>query len=405
MPHIPWLEGKNFDSVLGLLLLALFVIISDQLIKFISKRMAKSMVLHQNMYLVPFLSDKNLIQWLSNLSFPISVYFGLNFIPHLPEGLVLFLQRFLLSMMIIFAPFTLSSIFRVINEQYSAKEISRTRPIKGYLQGILIVVYLMSFISGIAVLVNKSPILFLSSLGALTAILLLVFKDTILSLVAGVQLTANDLIRVGDWIEMSQFNANGDVLEIALHSVKIQNWDKTITVIPAHKFLEHSFTNWRGMQESGGRRIKRSINIDVRSIRFLDQNDIQKYSEFSLLKNYIQDKVNEISEDNKNHDKPFNTRRLTNVGTFRRYLTEYLRQRKDINHNMTFLVRQLAPDAKGLPIEIYVFTNDTRWAIYEGIQADIFDHVLAILPEFDLKYFQQPSGHDLDITKLSKFST
>ena len=395
MSHLPWLEGRNFDLVIGLLLLTLLVAISDFIIKFVSKRLVRNRLLKQNSYVLPFLEDKKLIQWISTLLLPIVVYYGLHFIPHLSEPIIFFTQRVLLALMILFVPFTLSSVFRIINHRYSLTPASKTRPIKGYLQGMLLIVYILSFICSIAILFDKSPLIFISGLGALTAVLLLVFKDTILSLVAGVQLTANDLIRVGDWIEMSNFNANGDVQEIALHSVKVQNWDKTITVIPAHKFLENSFTNWRGMQESGGRRIKRAIHIDVNSIHFLDQTEIEKFSQFSLLKSYVDEKTKEIGEANKNQDKPFNSRRLTNVGTFRKYLTEYLRERNDINKGMTFLVRQLAPGSEGLPIEIYVFTTDTRWAVYEGIQADIFDHVLAIMPEFGLKYFQKPSGHDL----------
>ena len=395
MNNLPWLEGRNVDFVIGLLLLAFLVVISDAIIKFISKRMMTNSLLKKNYVLVPFLSDKNLVQWISTLLLPVIVYFGLHFIPHLSEEIVILTQRVLISLMIIFVPFTLSHIFRIVNERYSATELSRTRPIKGYLQGISLVTYLLCFVCSIAVLVDKSPLIFLSGLGALTAVLLLVFKDTILSLVAGIQLTSNNLIRVGDWIEMSQFKADGDVLEIALHSVKVQNWDKTITVIPAHKFLENSFTNWRGMQESGGRRIKRALHVDVSSIRFLDERDIENFSQFKLLNQYLEDKKVEINQANSGEERPFNSRRLTNIGTFRKYVTEYLRQRNDINKNMTFLVRQLAPGAEGLPIEIYVFTTDTRWAIYEGIQADIFDHILAIMPEFGLKYYQKPSGHDL----------
>src|SRR5690606_14362439 len=248
----------------------------------------------------------------------------------------------------------------------------------------------------IAALIDRDPLLIIGSLGAASAVLLLVFRDTLLSLVAGVQLTGNDLIRVGDWIEMPGFDADGFVIDIALNTVTVQNWDKTFTIIPAHKFLENSFKNWRGMQTSGGRRIKRSIYLDMSTVHFLTPEEIEDLSRFALLRPYFEEKKRDIETWLEHHhegrENPVNSRRLTNVGTFRAYIDLYLRSRPDIATDMTFLVRQLQPTDKGLPIELYVFVNDVRWAIYEGVQGDVFDHLLAILPEFGLRVFQVPSG-------------
>lgn len=294
---------------------------------------------------------------------------------------------------------TITRTMTVANTVYCRYPVSRTRPIKGYLQVATIIIYAISFILIVATILDKSPLVFISGLGALTAVILLVFRDTLLSLVAGVQLTTNDLIRVGDWIEMPQFEADGDVVDIALHVVKVQNWDKTITVIPTHKFLEHSFKNWRAMSDAGGRRIKRAIYIDLNSVRFLSADEIQRFSTFALLKDYIERKQAELAKYNGEIKSESvlvsNARRLTNLGTFRAYLINYLRQHPLIHQEMTFLVRQLQPTSEGVPLEIYVFSKDTRWEVYENLQADIFDHVFAVIREFGLGVFQKPSGKDL----------
>ena len=238
----------------------------------------------------------------------------------------------------------------------------------------------------------------------MTAVLLLIFKDTILSLVASLQISSNDLFKIGDWIEAPQFGADGDVIDIALHAVKIQNWDKTISIIPTHKLIDSAFRNWRGMSESGGRRIKRSLFIDMNSIRLCTEELLEKFTHFELLKDYIEQKTKEVADHNKSNSintaELINGRRLTNVGTFRAYIEAYLRNNSKIHPEMTFLIRQLEPTARGLPIQIYVFTNDTDWVRYEAIQADIFDHLLAIIPEFRLKVFQSPTGKDFG--KLGK---
>jgi len=253
----------------------------------------------------------------------------------------------------------------------------------------------------ISTLTGKQPTLILGGFGAMTAILLLVFKDTILSLVASVQITQYDMIAVGDWIEMPKYGADGDVIDIALHTITIQNWDKTITTIPTHKFIEDSFKNWRGMSQSGGRRIKRALHLDVNSVQFLTEEEIARLSRFELLKDYFRDKLREIEAYNAEKaegdpDLIPNSRQLTNVGTLRAYIVAYLRQHPKIHQDMTLIVRQLEPGPDGLPMEIYAFSNDTDWSNYEGLQGDIFDHIFAIVSEFGLRVFQKPSGKDLE---------
>jgi miniconductance mechanosensitive channel len=251
----------------------------------------------------------------------------------------------------------------------------------------------------LSITLDKSPWVFLSGLGAMTAVVLLIFKDAILGLVAGIQLSANDMVRPGDWIEMSKYGADGDVMEVTLTTVKVRNWDKTITTIPTYALISDSFRNWRGMTMSGGRRIKRSVWIDVNSIRFCSPEMIEKFERIALLKEYVRSKREELEKYNREQGvddaSPVNGRRMTNVGTFRAYLVQYLRHHPQVHQQLTLLVRQLQPTEKGLPIEVYVFSSDQRWVEYEAIQADIFDHILAVLPEFGLRPFQSPSGADI----------
>ena len=273
------------------------------------------------------------------------------------------------------------------------------RPIKGYVQVVKIVIYALAVILMIATLIDRSPLILLSGLGAMAAVLMLIFQDTLLSLVASVQLSSNDMVRVGDWIQMPQIGVDGGVVDIALHTVKVQNWDKTITNIPTKRLISDSFRNWRGMTESGGRRIKRSVYLDQQSIRFLTDAEAQALSRFDVLKDYLAAKEAELAEWNARApgtDRDVvNRRRVTNVGIFRMYVERYLRRQPGIHQGMTLMVRQLDPTSDGLPMEIYCFTNTTEWVAYEGIQSDIFDHLLAILPEFGLRVFQHPSGADL----------
>ena len=283
---------------------------------------------------------------------------------------------------------------------YQDHEISARLPMKGVSQALKIIINAVGVIFVLSILFDKNPLFFISGLGALTAVLLLVFKDAILGLVAGIQLSVNNLVRKGDWIEMPKFGADGEVIEVSLTTVKVQNWDKTITSIPPHALVTDSFKNWRGMSESGGRRIKRSISLDLRSIRFVDEKLMARFREIEILKDYLTEKEEEVEVHNQfekvNLAEPVNGRRLTNAGTFRAYCIAYLRTNEKIHKDgMTFLVRQLAPTEKGLPIEIYVFVNDVAWVNYENVQGDIFDHLIASLERFDLRAYQMPSGGDV----------
>lgn len=294
------------------------------------------------------------------------------------------------------------SLIDTFYKLYEESSFSTKLPLKGICQAIKILVNGTGIIFILSILLDKSPLYFFSGLGALTAVLLLVFKDVILGLVAGVQLTANNMVRKGDWVEMPKYGADGDVIDVALTTVKIQNWDKTITTIPAHALVSDAFKNWRGMSESGGRRIKRSIFLDLSSVRFLKETEIAELEKIELLKDYFSGKREEIGEGGMKVEEHgvaaplLNGRNLTNSGTFRAYCFKYLKAHPGIHkEGMTFLIRQLAPTEKGLPIEIYVFVNDIRWIHYEAIQSDIFDHLLASLPVFDLRAFQLPSDSSL----------
>jgi miniconductance mechanosensitive channel len=326
-------------------------------------------------------------------------YYGLILVPFLPPEPLTVLRRVLLASMVVVVVRAFDAFLDGVNRIYLSNPRSRERPIKGFLQVANVVAHLAGLILVVSIVLDRQPYIFLSGLGAMTAVLLLVFRDTLLSLVAGIQITTNDLLRPGDWIEMPQFDADGDVIDIALNSVTVQNWDRTLTVIPTHKFLEHSFRNWRGMSESGARRIKRAVHLDQSLVRFLSDDEIERFSRWELLAPYMAEKRAEVEAFNR--ERPAaggmvpHHRRLTNLGTLRAYLVAYLRAHPAIRDDMTLLVRQLAPGPEGLPLEVYVFTNDNRWGPYEAIQADLFDHVLATLPEFGLRVYQKPSGADL----------
>lgn len=275
-------------------------------------------------------------------------------------------------------------------EIYNSFEVSKDKPIKGYIQLLKMFVYILGFIIAVCVLAGVSPWGVLSGVGAFTAVLMFIFKDTILSLVASVQIVANDLFKVGDWIEAPNFGADGEVIDIALHSVKVQNWDKTIVTIPTYKFMENSFKNWRGMSESGGRRIKRALFIDVNSIKFCAPELLEKLNKIEIIKDYLAEKQKVVDTTD---EITLNKRKLTNIGTFREYVKRYLQNNPNIDSkNFTFIVRQLQPTSKGVPLEVYAFSNKNEWAEYEDIQSDIFDHLLVALKEFDLRLYQEPSG-------------
>ncbi|HAC15023.1 MAG TPA: mechanosensitive ion channel protein MscS [Bacteroidetes bacterium] len=293
----------------------------------------------------------------------------------------------------------LLAFLKMLEFSLAKSPVFANKPIASYFQLARIVIYIAVGIMVLSELMGRSPIYFLSAFGAMTAIILLIFKDTILGLVASVQMSTNDMVRVGDWVEMSKFNADGDVIAINLNTVKIQNWDKTVTSIPTYYFVTDSFKNWRGMQESGGRRIKRSIYINVNTVKFVDPETREHYKKYYLITDFVTQRQQEIEKHNAEHGfdttQLINGRRMTNIGVFRNYVELYLRKNKHIRKDMTLLVRQMPIEDRGIPIEIYCFTNTTNWAEYEGIQSDIFDHLFAAVSFFDLEIFQQPSGSDI----------
>ena len=315
------------------------------------------------------------------------------------EKIVPFVIKLTDIYLIVVIMMVINATLRVSEKIISKSKAFVDKPLSSYFQLIRIILYIAAGILILSILMGKSPVYFLSAFGAMTAIIMLIFKDTILGLVASVQISANDMVRVGDWVEMPKFNADGDVLAINLNTVKVQNWDKTVTTIPTYYFITDSFKNWRGMQESGGRRIKRALYINARTVKFVDPETRERYLEYYLLKDYITQRQKDIDRHNKEHDIDtsvlINGRRMTNLGVFRHYVESYLRNHSQIRNDMTLMVRQLNIEDRGIPIEIYCFTTTTEWVKYEEIQADIFDHLLAAVSFFDLEIFQQPGGSDI----------
>jgi miniconductance mechanosensitive channel len=353
-----------------------------------------------------YLLKRKVFQSASHLTAAMVLHYSCNY-SEIPEVTKIMEMITSIYFVIIFVKVS-SGVLKASNDIYLTTPYAATRSIKGYIQLVMILVYFIAGIFIIAIVFDKSPLVLLGGLSAIAAVLLLIFKDTILGLVASIQLSANKMLKPGDWIEVPKHGANGTVVDISLNTVKVQNGDKTIITIPTYSLVIDSFMNWTGMEESDGRRIKRSINIDMKSVRFCDDKMLDKFRKFRLIRNYVIEKQNEITEYNKKlgiEDFSItNGRRQTNLGIFRKYLEEYLKSNPNINLDMTFLVRQLQPSEKGLPIEIYVFSKQKQLKDYETIQADIFDHILAVIPEFELRVFQSPSGNDIqDLSE--KFST
>lgn len=382
---------KENIALLGVLLLAYFAYL---ITKFVLLKFIKSFVKRTKTDWDDILLNESVLRRISLVA-PFLVI--INF-AYLVPSLSSFIQRFSTVLIIFFVLLTISSLLTGFVGVYEKVSRFKDRPIKGYVQVVRIIMFIFGGILVITTLTGQSPWAILGGLGALTAVIILVFKDTILSFVASIQISSYDLVKVGDWIEVPKFGADGDVIDIALHTIKVQNWDKTITVIPTYKLIEDSFKNWRGMQLSGGRRIMRSIFIDQNSITFCNEEMLERFEKFQLIRDYLSKKKVEIKKFNEEKkldiSQPVNGRRLTNIGTFRAYLKEYLQQREDIHKGLTFLVRQLPPGPEGLPIQIYVFATTTAWVEYEDIQSDIFDHIFAIVPQFDLRIFQNPTGYD-----------
>ena len=391
---IDYIQNVSDDQIYLVYLIVIFI---SYLIYLVTNRIILKSISHffkkTSTYVDDILIEKKVFNKIPYLIPLIFIYYLKDLLPWFRT-----IEKILLSVFALIILISLNAFINALNEFYSRSKFSNELNIKSYIQVLKLIVNMLGIIVIISFLIGKSPVYFLSGIGALTAVLLLVFKDTILSLVSSIQISSNDLFKIGDWVEAPQFGADGDVIDIALHSVKIQNWDKTISIIPTHKLTDSSFKNWRGMSDSGGRRIKRSIKIDMNSIRFCDNSMIERFKKFKVISNYVNQKLSEIEkhniDNNINEEELINGRSLTNIGTFRAYIEGYLRNHASIHNEMTFLVRQLVPGADGLPIEIYVFSSDTNWVNYEAIQSNIFDHLLAILSEFDLKVFQNPTGND-----------
>ncbi|MGQ7956558.1 mechanosensitive ion channel family protein [Pseudomonas sp. SP16.1] len=392
---LDWLSRHpQLHTVLALCLLLLVAWTANWLVKRILVRGLNRAMGATQLGRTSNIHDSGLIKRLSHVVPALILISGVHLLPNLPPSVVVVVVNVASAFIVLTLALALSALLDIINTLYQLRRDAHMRPIKGYLQVVKIAVFAIATILIVASLIDRSPLILLSGLGAMAAVLLLIFQDTLLSLVASVQISSNDIIRVGDWVEMPQLNADGDVIDIALHTVKVQNWDKTISTIPTKRFITDAFKNWRGMEESGGRRIKRCLYLDQNSVHFLNAEQQDELRGFDLLSDYLEQKQAELLASNSGRNDPRNTRRLTNLGTFRAYVERYLRQHPGIHQQMTLMTRQLQPTAAGLPLEIYCFTNTTTWLVYEGIQADIFDHLLAILPAFDLRVFQNPSGAD-----------
>lgn len=383
--------------ITGLAGLLLAAVLADLLAKYVLIAAVRAFARRSSTDWDDILVERNVFGRLAQVVPALVVYLGVPFVPGLPENLVTLIRNVATGYMILMLTFALATLIGAAHTIYERLPMAQHRPLKGFAQLLQLVLWILGGLLIVAAILDRSPILLLSGFGAMTAILLLVFKDTILSLVASVQLTSQDMVRVGDWIEVPQFGADGDVIDVQLHTVKVQNWDKTVTMIPTHRLISDSFRNWRGMEDAGGRRIKRALYLDMSSIRFQSKDEVERFKRFALLTDYVTKKAAELDEYNRalHASADVNRRRLTNIGTFRAYAFQYLKAHPSIRQDMTLMVRQLASGPEGLPIEIYGFTDTTAWVEYEAIQSDIFDHLLAIVPEFGLRIYQQPAGADL----------
>ncbi|MFE3839066.1 mechanosensitive ion channel family protein [Pseudogemmobacter sonorensis] len=389
----PWLE-----TLFWLIALFLAALVVNFVVKVALVRVLNRLISGAHFINGPEVVRSGVIARLANAAPALVISAGIMAVPGLPFAVAAVIRNVANAFIILVIAMAIAAALTLFEAIWRRRSGPAGRSIKGYVQVVTIVVYALATILMIAAIIDRSPLILLSGLGALTAVLILVFQDTLLSLVASVQISSTDMVKVGDWIEMPAMNADGDVVEIALHTVKVQNWDRTITTLPIRSLVTQPFKNWRGMQESGGRRIKRALNIDMSSIRYLTEEEQARLSRLSRLRGYLGDKSRELAEWNAalgaEAETPGNRRRMTNIGAFRAYVQAYLQAHDRIRQDMTLLVRQMPPGPEGLPLEIYCFTATIAWAEYEGIQSDIFDHLIAIAPEFGLALFQSPSGSD-----------
>ncbi len=401
-----WLIGLGVEETstmylkLVILLFILFIIsyVTNLIVKKILIRSIRLVIKKTKTVWDDALVENKVFISLSHIAPAILIYLTTPYIFQDFAGAIPYILRLLnayISIVLIIAIINFLNTLKYYSEN---TKLFKDNPLDSYFQLVKIAIYIIGGIIILSFLLNKSPLYFFSALGAMTVVLLLIFKDTIMGFVASIQLSANDMIRIGDWVSKPKYGADGDVIEINLTTIKIQNWDKTVTTIPTYAFISESFKNWRGMSESGGRRIKRSLNIKISSIKFCTLEVLERFKKFQLIKDYIEEKSNKIEEYNKENkiDKSYliNGRHLTNIGIFRVYAEAYVKNNPDINLNMTCMIRQLLPTEKGLPIEIYTFSNRQEWVTYEGIMSDMFDHLIAAVPEFELEVFQNPTGTD-----------
>ena len=401
-----WFQSLGFDqnsaSVLGRLVLALAVLILAVVVNWMARKILATVLLRMirrtRTRWDDILLERRFFSRLSHLAPALVLYASAGLFP----GYESWITSVALAYLILVGLAASGAFLDASLSIYQTFEVAQHRPLRGYFQAVKVFIYVVGGIAVLGTLVQESPWKLLSGIGALTAIILLVFKDSILGFVASIQISANDMVRIGDWIEMPKYGADGDVVDITLQCVKVRNWDKTITTIPTYALVSDSFKNWRGMKEAGGRRIKRAVYIDMNTVRFVDAALRNQFTTYAYLGDYLSQKEAEIAEHNRklglDLESLVNGRRLTNLGTFRAYVRQYLRNHPRIRPDMTLLVRQLPPTEHGLPIELYAFASDTRWAEFEDIQSDIFDHILAVIPQFGLKVFQRPSGRDLSDT-------
>ncbi|WP_151768469.1 mechanosensitive ion channel family protein [Acinetobacter oleivorans] len=392
LSHYPWLE-----MFVSLTILILFAAIANFIAKRIIVRGVRHLVTKLKSPNQSIFAQHSVIKKFANIIPAVVIMNGIATVPHLTPKFISFVEMGAQAFIFLTLALTVSELLNIFNLIYQRNPKSRNKPIKGYLQLVKLILFVVCGLMILGTFLKKDVFTLLAGFGAMAAVLMLVFQNTILSLVASVQIASYDMVRIGDWIEMPSLNADGDVIDISLHTVTVQNFDKTYTTIPTNKLVTDTFKNWRGMSNSGCRRMKRSLFLDQSSVHFMTDEEQQKLKEFLLLDQYLDAKNSEIEEFNKHlsNQSRYNKRRLTNIGTFRAYVEFYLRQHKGIAQNQTIMVRQLQPTSQGLPLEIYAFTNTIAWVSYEAIQSDIFDHLIAILPEFGLRVYQAPSGHDL----------
>lgn len=406
LKHLPFLSEIEdwidqfplLDMLIGLGFLGLIATLAYFLAKYVIVR-----GIHKLLRKLPFFNDHSIldrhsvIRRIANIVPAIVIMNGVKAIPHLSDGLQTALQMASQAFIFLTIALAISDLLNIFNLVYQRNPHAKNKPIKGYLQLVKLIIYIVCGLMILGTFLKKDVFTLLAGFGAMAAVLMLVFQNTILSLVASVQISSYDMVRIGDWIEMPTLNADGDVIDMSLHTITVQNFDKTLTTIPTNKLVTDTFRNWRGMREAGARRIKRALFIDQSSVQFMDEKQITELKSFLLLDQYLDQKSEELESFNQalSSDSIYNMRRLTNLGTFRAYVEFYLKQHSSIDKNYSLMVRQLQPTSEGLPLEIYAFANTTVWAEYENIQSDIFDHLIAILPCFGLRIYQAPAGSDL----------